>query len=341
VGVTPRPSIRDVARIAGVSPGLASLALNDRPGVAAATRARIREVADSLGYRADPHARALRTGATSTAGLIIRNLQNPYFLDVITAAQQAAAQEGTTLLVVDSDYSVRRELEHIEQLAAARVDALAIAPVGPGGSIERWQELAEGRPTVVLNADVPGSSGVTRVSPDNRAAVRLAATHLAELGHRRITFLTAPADLMADHDRLDAFVEVCAELDVTPDPVETPLNMTAVREVTERLLAGRSRPTAVVTNSDFTAHAVYSTARACGVAVGRQLSVVGHDDLPTSELLDPPLTTLALDRRALGRALAARLLRAADRGGDTGLGDHVEPVHLVVRGSTGPPPRRR
>jgi LacI family transcriptional regulator len=76
------------------------------------------------------------------------------------------------------------------------------------------------------------------------------------------------------------------------------------------------------------------------VAVGRQLSVVGHDDLPTSELLDPPLTTLALDRRALGRALAARLLRAGDRGGDTGLGDHVEPVHLVVRGSTGPPPRR-
>jgi LacI family transcriptional regulator len=258
-------------------------------------------------------------------------MQNPYFLDVITAAQQAAATEGTTVLVVDSDYSVERELEHVEQLAAHRVDALAIAPVGPGGSIDRWQEIAEGRPTVVLNATAPGRSGITRVSPDNREAVRLATTHLAELGHRRITFLTAPAHLMADHDRLDAFLEVTEALGVEPDPVETPLNLRAVQEVMDGLFRRADRPTAVVTNSDFTAHAVYVTARAAGIEVGRDLSVVGHDNLPTSELLDPPLTTLALDRRSIGRAVAARLHRNAS------LPDHVEPVSLVVRGSTGAP----
>lgn len=332
-----RTSIKDVADAAGVSPGLASLALNDRPGVAASTRERIRVVARDLGYRADPYARALRTGETATVGLVIRNMHNPYFLEVITAAQQACAHEGVTVLVIDSDYSVEREMEQLEQLAAHRVDALAIAPVGPGEAIDRWVQLTGGRgPLVVLNADVPQRPGMTRVAPDNVAAVRSAVTHLAELGHRRITLLTAPADLMADHARLDAFLDVTQELGVDPDPVETPLNLAAVGHTTQGLLTSRTRPSAVITNSDFTAHAVYLTARSCGIEVGRDLSVVGHDDLPTSQLLDPPLTTLAVDRRSIGLAVAARLCREVDAG------DHVEPVSLVVRGSTGPPrPRRR
>lgn len=326
-----RPSIRDVARAAGVSTGLASLALNDRAGVAASTRERIRTVAAELGYRADPHARALRTGATDTAALVVRNLANPYFLEVISAAQRAAVEDDhTTVLVVDSDYSVEREREHVERLAAQRVGALAIAPVGPGASIERWQELSPDRPTVVLNATAPDLDDVSRVSPDNEAAVRLATTHLAELGHRRITFLTAPAGLMADHDRLEVFLAVCAEIDVEPDPVEAELNLPSVREIGERLLTSPARPTAIVTNSDFTAQALYVAARSAGVRVGSDLSVVGHDDLPTSELLDPPLTTLALDRRSIGRALATRLTS------ERRLPDHREPVTLTVRASTAP-----
>lgn len=331
-----RPSIKDVARAAGVSTGLASLALNDRDGVAASTKARIRAVADDLGYRADPHARALRTGATDTVALVVRNLANPYFLEVISAAQRTAAEDhATTVLVVDSDYSVEREREHVERLAAQRVGALAIAPVGPGATIERWQELSPDRPTVVLNATAADLTGVSRVSPDNDAAVRAATTHLAELDHRRITFLTAPAGLMADHDRLAAFLDVCAELGVEPHPVEAALNLSSVRETGERLLGSAARPTAIVTNSDFSAQGLYLAARHAGIRIGADLSVVGHDDLPTSALLDPPLTTLALDRRAIGRALAARLTSA------TTLPDHREPVTLTVRSSTGPAKRRR
>ncbi len=325
-----RSNIRDVARVAGVSPALASRALNNRDGVASGTRARIWAAAEQLGYRADPHARALRTGATDSVALLVRNLVNPYFLDVISAAQQSEAIQGVSVLVVDSDYSVDREREHIERLAAQRVGALAIAPVGPGDSIELWQELAPNRPTIVINATARGLDDITRVSPDNEAAVRDAIIHLAALGHRRVTFLTSPADLMADHDRLDAFLAVCAELDLEPDPVETALNLTAVQNVLESQLATTTRPTAIVTNSDYTAHAVYLAARTGGLRVGHDLSVVGHDDLPTSGLLDPPLTTLRLDRRAIGRAVAARLQA------DSSLGDHREPVTLIVRDSTGP-----
>lgn len=325
-----RTSIRDVAREAGVSTALASFALNDRDGVSAETKARILEVAQRLGYHPDPTARALRTGTTGSYGLMIRNMQNPYFLEVLRGAQAAASEHGATVFAVDSAYSVEREREHVDHLVQQRVDGLAIAPVGSGDAVERWQAASPGKPTVVVNA-VVDRPGVTTVSPDNDRAVDLAVEHLVGLGHRRITFYSAPAGVMADHDRLERFLARCTELGVRPDPVETALNLDAAYEVTRELLAAGEPPQAIVTNSDFTAHAVYRAARDAGVRVGAELSVVGHDDLATSQLLDPPLTTLHLDRYALGRAICERLRpRAA-------LGDHLETVELVVRASTGPP----
>lgn len=327
-----RVSIRDVAREAGVSTALASFALNGREGVAPATRERILDVARRLGYRADPLARALRTGLTGTYGLMVRNMRNPYFLEVLRGAQEAASEHGATVFAVDSAYSAEREREHVLHLVEQRVDALAIAPVGSGDAVALWQELAPGKPTVVVNA-VPRDPGVVRVSPDNVSAVDQAVEHLVELGHRRLTFYSAPAGVMADHDRLERFLHRCAELGVDPDPVETPLDFNAAYDVSARLLAARHRPTAVITNSDYTAHAVYRACRDAGVRVGVDVSVVGHDDLLTSPLLDPPMTTLRLDRFALGRAIGERLRPRSD------LGHHLEPVELVVRGSTGPAPR--
>lgn len=329
--VARRPSIRDVAREAGVSTALASFALNDRDGVAPQTKARILQVAEALGYRPDPTARALRTGLTGSYGLMVRNMHNPYFLDVLRGAQESASEHGSTVFAVDSAYSTQREREHVHHLAQQRVDGLAIAPVGSGDAIDLWQELAPGKPTVVVNAVAHGT-GITRVGPDTVAAVDLAVEHLHSLGHRRITFYSAPAGVMADHDRLERFLQRCAALGVTPHPVETALNLDAAYQRTTELLESGEPPTAIVTNSDFTAHAVYRAARDRGVQIGSQLSVVGHDDLATSQLLDPPMTTIVLDRFALGRAIGQRLRPGAD------LGDHLQPVSLVVRGSTAAAP---
>ncbi|AYY12352.1 LacI family transcriptional regulator [Actinobacteria bacterium YIM 96077] len=344
--MTQRPKIKDVARRAGVSPTLASFALNGREGVGEETRQRILAAAAELGYRANPYARALRTGSSNSFGLLIRNLSNPIFLDVIAGAQEAAVSSETTILIADADYSFERERQHIERFAAHHVDGLAIAPVGPGESVDLWRDLRPGAPTVVLYATAPGLDDVIRVGPDARRAVRLAVDHLYELGHRDIAFLTAPRELMADHDRLDEFELACADLGLPPRPVFTPLNLAAVMERVTALLDSPTPPTAVITNSDYTAHGVYLAARERGFTVGRDLSVVGHDDLPTAELLDPPLTTIRMDGRALGRALFDRLSGAdADRAGDGDPGDgagrtepvdHAEPVELVVRRSTGP-----
>jgi LacI family transcriptional regulator len=331
-GGSGRPAgLRDVARIAGVSVATASLALNGQPGVATQTRRRIAAAAEQLGYHANPQAQALRRGRTTTYGFVVRNFANPFFLEVLSGAQQVAAESGATLLVLDSRYSPERERRHVREMAAQRVAGLAIAPVGSGESIRLWQELRPGAPVVALNGSADGITGVSRVSPDSAAAVQLPMNRLAELGHARIAFLAAPPHLMADPDRLYHFRRRAAELGVQPRVMYSPLTIADVQRATVTVLSGPAAPTAIITNSDYTAHGVYKAARQLSLPVGRGVSVVGHDDLPTSELLDPPLATIRTDQRAMGRELMMRLLELCP------LDDFVADVELVDRASLRPP----
>jgi DNA-binding LacI/PurR family transcriptional regulator len=323
--------IRDVASAAGVSVASASFALNGQSGVAPHTRARILQVAASLGYRANPQAQALRRGRTNTFGLVVRNFSNPFFLEVMLGAEQVAGDAGATLLVLDSQYSLEREQHQVQEMAGRHVQGLAIAPVGAGQSLRLWQNLRPGAPAVALNAAVEGIEGVCRVSPDNRAAVELPVRRLAELGHTSIAFLSAPRPLTADPDRLRHYRRVIRELGLLPQIVYAPLSPSGVQAAARSWLAIPDAPTAVVTNSDYAAHAVYKAARDLRLAVGPAVSVVGHDDLPTSELLDPPLSTLRVDCRAMGRELMLRLLEGARS-------DHfVAPVEYIERDSVQPP----
>jgi DNA-binding LacI/PurR family transcriptional regulator len=319
--------IRDVAKAAGVSVATASLALNGQPGVAEETRRRIVAAAAELGYRANPQAQALRRGRTTTYGFVVRNFANPYFLEVLSGAQQVAADSGATLLVLDSRYSPERERWHIQEMAVQRVAGLAIAPVGPGESIRLWQELRPGAPVVALNGSADGITGVCRVGPDNAAAVELPMRRLAELGHTSVAFLSAPRHLMADPDRLRHFRRLARELGLRPRVMYSPLALADVQQAAGKLLADPGAPTAIITNSDYTAHAIYKAARELSLPIGPGVSVVGHDDLPTSELLDPPLATIRMDHRALGRALMMRLLELGPPD------DYVASVELVERAS--------
>jgi LacI family transcriptional regulator len=285
--------------------------------------------AGQLGYRANPQAQALRRGRTTTYGSVVRNFANPFFLEVLSGAQQVAAEAGATLLVLDSRYSLERERRHVQELAVQRVAGLAIAPVGTGESIGIWQELRPGAPVVALNGSADGSTGISRVGPDNAAAVELPMRRLAELGHVHVhvAFLSAPSHLMADPDRLRHFRRLAGELDLRPCVVYSLLTIADVEQAAVALLAARDAPTAIITNSDYTAHAIYKAARELCLPIGRGVSVVGHDDLPTSELLDPPLATIRMDHQAMGRALMMRLLEPSLRD------DYIAGVALVERSS--------
>lgn len=330
----PRATLATVARAAGVSRTLVSFALNDRPGVSDEKRAAILRIADELGYRPDPLARELRTGHSQMYGFIVRNIANPFFNDVLAGMQEAAFEEDITVVAMDSEYSEDRERRHIRSLAGRRVSALAIAPVGAAAAIDEWLSLRPAARTVLVNSSMRVADGVPRVSPDSTTAVTSAHDHLRILGHREIAFLTAPLALMSDEDRLDTYLALCDTHGLPPRPVHAELQADSIVAATVALLRGPHAPTAVITNSDHAAHAVYRGVRDLGLRVGKDVSVVGHDDLDTSALLDPPLTTLRVDRRALGRAALARLSGAV-------VGDLAAPVQLIVRSSTGVGPGGR
>jgi LacI family transcriptional regulator len=188
---------------------------------------------------------------------------------------------------------------------------------------------------VALNASAARVTGVCRVRPDNAAAVELPLRRLAELGHTSVAFLTAPRRLMADPDRLRHFRRLSRALGLRATVLYSPLTLGDVQQATRTVLAGPDGPTAVITNSDYTAHAVYKAARELARRIGPDVSVVGHDDLATSELLDPPLATIWLNRREMGRALMLRLL------GRVPPDDYVAPVELIERASLQAPDPRR
>lgn len=328
---TPRTTLKMVAAAAGVSPTLASFVLNGKPGASKKKHENILRIAAELGYQPDPLARELRTGKTQMFGFIVRNFPNPFFNDVLAGLQEAAFEDDITIIAMDSNYSQERERSHIRNLSSRRINSLAIAPVGVSESITPWSTLMPNSRIVLVNSSMTSDGGFPHVSPDAVSAVTQAFNHLWELGHRRIAFLSAPPELMSDVDRYFTYQNLCTSHSVPKMPIFSTLDASGIVQNVERTLTGSQQPTAIITNSDFSAHYVYVAAQKVGLRIGVDLSVVGHDDLDTSQLLNPPLTTLSLNRIKLGHEVYKRLT-------GTVAGDHQEPVKLIVRASTGPVP---
>lgn len=321
-----RATLRDVASAAGVSVPQASQALNGQGRVAAATVRRVRDAADRLGYRPNPVARALRSGGNDSVGLLTRNLSNPYFLDVLRGMEAVTSVRGCHVVVMDSGYDARTELQAVRRMADSGVSGLAIAPVGGTAAIDWWREHQPGVPLVLLNVSpVPG---VTTVGPDCPAGVTAAVDHLADLGHTHAGYIAAPRADDADPVRGETFISRCHDRGVEPEVLRGPLTFDGVRDLVVAQLDRPDGIRAFVMNSDYTASAVYRAARDAGMTVGRDVSVIGHDDLPTSELLSPAMTTVGFDRQAVGTLAAGALLEEGP-----GPRDLAVPVRLVARES--------
>ncbi|WP_216693976.1 LacI family DNA-binding transcriptional regulator [Dietzia psychralcaliphila] len=321
-----RTTLRDVAQAAGVSVPQASLALNGQGRVAAGTVRRVRDAADRLGYRPNPAARALRLGRVDAVGLITRNLSNSYFLDVLRGMEAVTSSRGSHVVVMDSGYDSATELAAVRRMADGQVSALAIAPVGGTEAVDWWRANRPELPIVQINTSP--SPVVTTVGPDNTRAVTLAVDHLAGLGHRRIGFVCAPAADAADPDRTQAYLVRAGELGLSPEILPCRLRFDDVRDLVADQLADPGGMRTFLMNSDYTASAVYRAARDAGVEVGRDVSVLGHDDLPTSGLLAPAMTTVAFDRRLVGQIAATELLEPGPAPRTA-----MVPVHLMVRDS--------
>lgn len=328
------PTIYDVARVAGVAPSTVSRAFSRPDRVNAETAERIRAVAAELGYRTNPLARALPTGRTSMIALASSDITNPYYFEIIRGAQGAAAERGYTTLLADSQESMRREREALDR-AIPTVDGIVLASTRMSDSAIRM--MAKQRPVIVVNRDI---TDVPSVVTDHPMSVRQAVDHLEELGHRRITYLAGPEAAWANGMRWRSLRAYAAERDLHVHRLG-PYPPTVAGGVRAAMDFAEHKTTAVIAYNDLIAIGFIKRLTGMGVRLPEEVSVVGFDNIFTSALVTPGLTTVAPPLRTLG-AMAVQNLLAIIGGAHASTGHPLAlPTRLYVRESTAPPPATR
>ena len=331
-----RPTIADVAAQAGVSKGLVSFALNDRPGVSADTRDRILAVAEELGWRPSVRARSLSVDRSFALGLVIGRspdviAADPFFHAFIAGVESEFSMSGQVLVLAAATPG-RAEAETYRGLAAdKRVDGVILTDLRAGD--ERIPLVSElGLAAVTLGSSDRGSP-FPAVSVDDGAGIRTAVEHLVSLGHTRIAHVAGPSTMLHGHRRALAFDAAMdrAGLDGALI-VETDFSASAGARATHELFGRRHPPTAIVYANDHMAIAGLAAARRAGIAVPQDLSITGFDNTELADHVFPSLTSVATDAAARG-AVAARTLLASIAG-ESPADVELDAPRLVVREST-------
>ncbi|PVU81146.1 LacI family transcriptional regulator [Cellulomonas sp. WB94] len=323
----PAPTIYDVARVAGVATSTVSRAFA-RPGrVNADTAARIRAVAEDLGYRANPIARALSTSRTRMLAVMISDITNPFYAELVRWTQLAAQEAGYVILLVDAQESDTLERETLERLLPV-VDGIVIGSSRMSDSALRT--IAKQKPMVVLNREL---TGVPSVVTDSLRGMRRAVEHLGGLAHDTITYVAGPDASWADGMRWRALREAGHELDLVTRRIG-PFAPTFAGGLKAAGELAAYPTTAVIAYNDPMAIGVIRGLERAGLRVPEDVSVIGFDDTLMSRLVRPALTTVAAPLREMG-ATGVRDLLAVLNGAQAETGHaFVLPVRLVVRGST-------
>ena len=345
-----RPTIRQVADRAGVSTATVSRVLAGIGNPTPETVASVTRAVDDLGFRPSGIARSLRTRRTRTLGLIVTDIQNPFFPELVQAADSAARDLGYSIMMGSAAYDDRRAMHYLDLMVGQRVDGLIIA--SSQVSEEGWRWLLDAPvPVVVVNAE-PAGSPVPVITSDNEGGIRLAVEHLVGLGHRRLAYIRGHERFSADAPRVTGFRMACADAGIAASELAE-VRGTGQFEGGEiamaELLASGTRVTAVICHNDVTAIGALRALRSHGRRVPHEVSVVGCDDIAAASWVTPALTTVAQQKSEMGRLAVERLAAALDvsdldgrpRDPSARLSE-VEtirlPMVLEVRDSTGPAP---
>lgn len=328
-------SIRDVALRAGVSVGTVSNVLNDSPRVSPSTVERVRTAIAELGYVRNEAARQLRAGRSSSVGLVVLDVRNPFFTDVARGAEDEAASSGLSVILGNSDEDVARESSYLDLFEEQRVHGILISPYG---DIEpRLAELRRRGTPVVLVDRESRDAGVSSVSVDDTAGGRLAVAHLLATGRRRIAFVGGLLSIRQISDRLAGAQTAIAEVPgATLEVIETTgLTVLEGRRVGEELVARSQRPDAVFAANDLVAVGLLQALVMSGeLRVPHDVALVGFDDIDFASATVVPLTSVRQPRHEIG-ATALRILREEAAEPDLPPRRIVFQPELVVRASTG------
>jgi DNA-binding LacI/PurR family transcriptional regulator len=334
-----RPTIRDVAALAGVSHQTVSRVLNDQDKVIRPTRDRVLAAIRELGYVPNPSARSLSSNRLHTLGVVTTDISDYAFSQAIAGAEAEARRRGLFLIIGSVEEDAQGdERAYLRLMLERRVEGLIVA--GPTHLESDWllHPLAHRLPIVAITSELVVPE-VSVVDVDNQRGGRDATLHLVEHGHRTVATITGPLDWRSARERLDGYRDALRTQDLAEEPklVEhcTDWTVESGREAARRLLDSGRPFTALFAQSDLFALGAISELRSRGLDVPCDVSVVGYDDIPVARYLDPPLTTMSQPMRDVG-ALAVRLVVdhiAADGEPREEQGRHLLRAPLVARGT--------
>jgi len=293
---------KDVARYAGVSDAVVSYTLNGGSSVAPATAARVREAVRLLGYTPNASARALKMGSARLIGVIVPDSSNPFFAELCQAVEAAAGPAGYEVLIVNSDDTKTRTLQHLQSLASRQVDGVLIATAVDETDVAALR--AAGIRWALLNHDTSLEDALT-VGMDLEAGARVATQHLVDHGYRRISFIgqAQPTD-----PRFRGWRSVVAQSGLEPGPTFfSPFTRAGGYVAGRELVALKERPDAVFISSDMLAVGALRAMHEAGLDVPGDLAIVSFDGSPESEYSWPSLTTIRQPVLSMGAAAVAQL----------------------------------
>ncbi|WP_157020208.1 LacI family DNA-binding transcriptional regulator [Mesorhizobium xinjiangense] len=331
-----RPKIKDIAEELGVSPATVSRALSDSGLVAEPTLTRIREAAQRLDYRPNVSARRLRTRRSMAVLLVVRDVGNPFYLEVLKGMEATARDAGYSVLMGNTEDDPEREIEYFDMLRDGHADGMILMTGKLPPAIDPAQALP-----VVVALEMIENSAFPHVQIDNEAAAAEAVSHLIELGHRRIAHISGPVPEIMSVRRRAGYHRALAQagIGVPPDYVQRgDYLLNSGRDCCDRLMALTEPPTAIFAANDEMAFGVIHQLHRLGLAVPGDVSVVGFDDIYLSEAFYPPLTTISQPRWEIGRQ-AMKLLSAMMSGEAKDRTPIILPTELKLRETTAPPKR--
>jgi DNA-binding LacI/PurR family transcriptional regulator len=318
--MTGRPTIVDVARRAGVSKSLVSLVMRDSPNVSDEKRDRVRRAANDLGYRPNAMARSLVRQRTSVIGVVLSDLQNPFFTEVAGGIEEAAIAAGYRALFNSGDRDLAREEQALDTLLQLRTDGVVLT----GPAIEEIVVRRAARETPVVVATRESRSRLfDSVVTDDVTGARLAVEHLIGLGHRHIAHMTGGVGAGA-RNRMNGYKMTMEDHGLNPVLVEGDFTEATGLAVAGKLFDHGSPPTAVFAPNDFAAIGILQALDDRDLRVPDDVSVVGYDDTWLAGLARIDLTTVRQDPRGIGRTAVSLLLERID-------GERTRARHVVLR----------
>jgi DNA-binding LacI/PurR family transcriptional regulator len=332
-------NIQEVAKRAGVSTATVSRTINGSNKVTPETAQRVRRAIEDLNYYPDTNARALGSGRSRIYGLIISDITNPFFPELVRSFEDVAVQHGQEVVVANTGYDPARTELCVQRMLERRVDGVAIMTSEMGSHLV--ERLSKRRiPMVFLDT---GSVGLatSNIVLDYSAGVDAAVAHLVDLGHNLIGFISGPMALASARIRRSSFLESLQKNGISiPERFleEGNHRIDGGRMAMERLLGRKTRPTAILCSNDLTAIGAVGAIHQAGLEVPRDFSVVGFDDIEISSSIHPALTTVRLSRTEIATRAFSDLFAASQQKDAPGHEYRILP-ELIIRQSTARLPR--